>query len=72
MIAVDSHPITRRLGRDVKRPITSGLAESSIITTMMGTAITPFTTAAQKSALMGSTGVNPRPTPTSVAPERIV
>ena len=37
-----------------KGPITSGMVTSSIITTMMGTAMTPFTTADQRSALIGS------------------
>ena len=38
-----------------------------IITTISGTAITPFSTAAQKSALMGEMGAKVRAMPTRVA-----
>ena len=56
MTAVASQPRTRSRRVTVKRPITA-FAASSIITTMIGTAITPLTTALQNSALIGSIGV---------------
>jgi hypothetical protein len=49
-------------------PITAGRRASSISTTMMGTEITPFTTALQYSARIGSMLVKHSAVPISVAP----
>ena len=51
----------------VNAPMTFGSSASSIITTMIGTAITPLITAAQNSALIGSIGEKSSATPPSVA-----
>jgi hypothetical protein len=52
--AVASHPMIQRLFEiRVNCPIIRGLWIISIMTTMIGTATTPLTTAAQKSALIG-------------------
>ena len=67
MVPVASHPsaFSRRL--TVNRPITRGSSASSIMTTMIGTAMTPLMTAHQNNALIGSTGEKSSATPPSVA-----
>ena len=56
MIAVASQPITRNRLPMTKWPMICGCAPSSIMTTMIGTAITPLITALQNSALIGLIG----------------
>src|SRR5579875_578133 len=61
------HPMILRPGERVKRPITRRFDASSIITRMIGAAITPLITADQNSALIGSTGRKLRIVPSTVA-----
>src|SRR5437899_5622068 len=60
MVHVASQPSAFSRRVTVKAPITRWSLASSIITIMIGTAITPLITALQNSALMGSTGVKSR------------
>ena len=53
-----------------KGPITSGFPESSIMIVMIGTAMTPFTIAAQTSAFMESIPDRTISTPSTVATVR--
>src|SRR5450830_1426806 len=61
-----SQPTTRSLRRITYVPMMSWREAISIITVMIGTEITPLTTALQYKALMGSMALNPRPVPTNV------
>lgn len=67
MAPVAIHPSQRNLGLMTFSPIVQVLGASSIITAMMGTAITPFRTADQNSSFTGSVGVKQRMTPPTVA-----
>ena len=71
MTAVESHPITQRGRGSVNAPITFGRIVMIIMTTIKGTATTPFSTALQNSALIGSIETKFNPTPSSVATLRI-
>ena len=62
--AVASQPKNFNTPRTTNGPIMSRRAESSIITTIIGTATTPLITALQNSALIGSIGVKLMTTPT--------
>jgi hypothetical protein len=61
------HPSTRRRADKANRPITRRLVASSMMTTMIGALDTPFTTALQNRALIGSTCVTLSRTPAHVA-----
>ena len=67
MVHVASQPSAFSRRVTVNGPITCGSSASSIITIMIGTAITPLITALQNSALIGSIGVKSSTTPPSVA-----
>src|SRR6185295_16034402 len=67
MTIVASHPRKRSRRVTTRGPMTSRRCASSIITTMIGTAITPFITAAQNNSLMGSTPLKSSTTPTGAA-----
>jgi hypothetical protein len=58
-------------GGKVKSPMMSLRIEKIIIIAIIGTAATPFTTALQNSALIGSIGVKFMTAPTSVATARV-
>ena len=63
MTPVAIHPSQRNRGLITCSPIVCGRDASSIMTTMMGTAITPLSTADQNSSFTGSVGVKHRITP---------
>ncbi len=67
---VASQPSTQRRRVTTKAPITAGFTASSIITTMIGTAMTPLTMAAHSSILIESMPEKSMPTPSSVATVR--
>uniref|UniRef100_A0A1I8ADE8 HD_domain domain-containing protein n=1 Tax=Steinernema glaseri TaxID=37863 RepID=A0A1I8ADE8_9BILA len=67
MTPVAIHPSQRNRGLITCSPIVCGRDASSIMTTMMGTAITPLSTADQNSSFTGSVGVKHRITPPTVA-----
>jgi hypothetical protein len=56
----------RNLKEMTNLPMIFGLTAMSMIRTMIGTETTPFTTALQYSALIGSMGVNPIANPAIV------
>ena len=64
---VANHPSTCSRRFMTKGPMRSGRTAISIITTMMGTAMTPLMTALQISALIGSMLLKSSATPPSVA-----
>src|SRR5579864_3124798 len=70
--SVAIHPMTARAGDTTNRPITCRLRAMSMITAMRGAAATPFSTALQNSALIGSSGVRliriPSPVATAIVP----
>ncbi len=66
MTAVATQPSTFRRVPIANSPITFGFTAMSIITAIMGAEMTPFNTAAQYNALMGSMWLNPKPTPMRV------
>ena len=65
--AVAAQPSTSCQGDATNRPISLRRLAMIIIATMIGTTMTPLTTALHNSALMGSSGVNPSPTPIRMA-----
>jgi Domain of unknown function (DUF4112) len=67
MTAVATHPTTRRTPVTINCPMIFLLEVMSIIMAMIGTATTPFITALQKSALIGSIGENVIAMPVRVA-----
>ena len=67
IVAVDSQPITQSGRGRVNAPITFGRMVIGIMTTISGTATTPFITALQNSALIGSMATKLMKTPISVA-----
>lgn len=67
MAPVASHPRRHRRRVITNGPMMSERTAMRIITIMIGTAMTPLSTADQNSALIGSTGVKPSATPSSVA-----
>ena len=67
MTPVALQPTRRRQGPMTCAPMTLGRDASSIITLMMGSAITPLHTAAQNSSATGSSGVKHSATPPMVA-----
>src|SRR4051794_21287309 len=64
---VASHPSRRSFRVMTNGPMISGRTAMRIITAMIGTATTPFSTADQNSALIGSISVKPSATPSTVA-----
>src|SRR4029079_12250446 len=67
IVPVASQPSAFNARVTVNAPMTLGSSASSIITTMIGTAMTPLITAAQNSARIGSIGEKSSATPPSVA-----
>jgi len=65
--AVAIHPSPLRRGPITFAPMMSAREASNIITAMIGTAITPLTTADQNNSLTGSVGVKHKITPPTVA-----
>ena len=65
--AVASQPSPFSHGPSVNWPMTFEREPSSMIITMIGTAVTPLMTALQNNALMGSSGVKFSAAPTRVA-----
>ena len=66
IVPMHSHPIAHNGRGNTKSPITSGAIAMIIITVISGTDTTPFTTAAQNSALIGSIPTKLMPMPISV------
>src|SRR5207248_8865647 len=67
MVPVASQPSALSRPVTAKLPITFASSASSIMTTMIGTAMMPLITADQNSALIGSIGEKSSATPPSVA-----
>ena len=67
IVHVASQPSILRRRVTTNDPMTTGSSAISIITIMIGTAITPLMTALQNNALIGSIGVKSSATPATVA-----